>query len=84
MLGVAALGTADYSEDLYKGTAGTTCLALATPTSVTARSYPFGGISELARRWVANRAIDLLRRYVLELNGTPPSGGRNRLQTALC
>jgi len=67
VLGVAALGTADYGEELYTGTAGITCLALATPTSVTARRYPFGGISELARRWVANRAIDLLRRYVLGL-----------------
>lgn len=65
-LGLAALGTASYGEDLYTGTTGTTCLALATPVGVTSRSYPFGGVSDLARRWVANRAIDMLRRHVLE------------------
>ncbi len=69
-LGLAALGTVDYSENLYKGTTGTTCLALVTPEGTTARSYPFGGISDLARRWVANRAIDMLRRYALELRGS--------------
>jgi nicotinamide-nucleotide amidase len=42
-----------------------TYLALDTGGPASARSYQFGGDSQLTRRWLSTRALDLVRRYLI-------------------
>jgi nicotinamide-nucleotide amidase len=62
--GLAVLGVGSPS-DVYGDDTGHTCVALATPSTTTVASYPFGGSGTIARRWVTLRVLDLLRRQAL-------------------
>jgi nicotinamide-nucleotide amidase len=63
--GLAVLGEAEAPGDVYGDHPGKTYVALATPDTTLVSQYPFGGEGFLARRWVALRAVDLLRRQAL-------------------
>jgi len=51
--------------------AGNTCIGLAAPDGIWTRDYAMGGQDETAQIWVAVRALDTLRRYLLGLRLSP-------------
>jgi nicotinamide-nucleotide amidase len=63
--GLAVLGDAETSSDVYGEHPGHSFVALAAPDATQVQEYPFGGDAFLARRWVTLRAVDLLRRQAL-------------------
>ncbi len=65
-LGLVVLGEMDPELSLYSERGGETWLALATPAGVTERRVPLGGTSKLARTWITNVALDMVRRELLE------------------
>jgi nicotinamide-nucleotide amidase len=64
--GLAVLGSAADSGDVYGEHPGETYLALGTPSTTRVLHYPYGGAGELARRWIVLRALDVLRREALK------------------
>jgi nicotinamide-nucleotide amidase len=65
-LGLVVLGEMDPELTLYSERRGQTWLALATPAGITQRELPLGGTSKLARTWITNAALDMVRRELLE------------------
>ncbi len=64
--GLAVLGSAPATGDVYDEHPGETYLALGTPSTTQVVHYPYGGSGELARRWIVLRALDVLRREALK------------------
>jgi nicotinamide-nucleotide amidase len=60
-VGLAAIGDTDPTVDPYGERTGRTHLALATENKTAHRELWVGGTSDLARAWVSNWALDLLR-----------------------
>ena len=52
-------------QDMYKADTGKTCIALVTTEKTRAFAYPVGGMGEMAQRWTAVRALDILRRALM-------------------
>ena len=67
--GLAVLGYAPDSGDVYGEHPGETFLALGTPSTTIVLQYPYGGTGELAQRWITLRALDVLRREALKRLG---------------
>ncbi len=61
---MAVLGTLGTEEHLYGPRTGEVWVALVGPQVVEPEKFPYGGVSEQSRTWIANRALDLLRRSV--------------------
>jgi nicotinamide-nucleotide amidase len=61
-VGLAAIGDTDPTVDPYGERTGRTHLALATENKTAHRELWVGGTSDLARAWVSNWALDLLRK----------------------
>jgi len=70
-IGLAVMGTHGAEEGPYGRVAGNTCIGLAAPDGVWTRDYAMGGQDETAQIWVAVRALDTLRRYLLGLRLSP-------------
>jgi len=66
-IGLAVLGTHGAQEGPYGRVAGQTCIGLSTPTGTWTRDYAMGGQDETAQTWIAVRALDMVRRYLLGL-----------------
>jgi len=64
-LALALIGSMEPGGDFYSARSGVTQAALATPTGVAQRTYPYGGTGELTQRWLGTRALDLVRRHLL-------------------
>jgi nicotinamide-nucleotide amidase len=64
-IALALVSTMGEREDVYEAQTGRTAIAVATDAYVTSRSYPIGGMGELAQNWGRIRALDLLRRALL-------------------
>jgi len=64
-LALALIGSMEPGGDFYSARSGVTQAALATPTGVVQRTYPYGGTGELTQRWLGTRALDLARRHLL-------------------
>jgi nicotinamide mononucleotide (NMN) deamidase PncC len=62
-LGLALLGMLTEGED----TVPMAYVSLSDGTTRITRSYRFGNESDLTRRWITVRALDMLRRYLLGL-----------------
>ncbi len=68
--GLAVVGTGRLDESFHSEQTGESWLALAGPQGVVASTrFPFGGRDPVTTVWVANRALDLVRRA---LCGTRP------------
>jgi nicotinamide-nucleotide amidase len=65
-LGLVAIGDTDPTVDPYGERTGRTHLALATATKTAHRELWLGGTSDLARAWISNGALDLLRKELQE------------------
>jgi nicotinamide-nucleotide amidase len=63
--GLAILGDLNVSGDVYGEETGQTFVALGAPDATIVQRFPYGGAGPLARRWVALRALDLLRRQAI-------------------
>ena len=70
-IGLAVLGSYSAQEGPYGRASGNTCIGLATDTGTWTRDYAMGGQDEVAQIWVAMRALDILRRYLLGLPLNP-------------
>ena len=62
--GMAVMGTFGKDEQLYGQRTGECWIALVGPQVVGPEQFPYGGVTEQSRQWIANRALDLLRRNV--------------------
>lgn len=64
-IGIAVVG--DLSPDVgpYNERTGDTYVGLSTPEATFSRHLRIGGISEVARAWITNSTLDLLRRHLL-------------------
>jgi nicotinamide-nucleotide amidase len=65
-LGLVVLGTAGEGEGLYGDRRGDTYVALAAEGRDEQLHYPYGVADELTSRWIALRALNLVREYLLE------------------
>jgi competence/damage-inducible protein CinA-like protein len=65
-IALAVVSTMEAHEDLYGENTGRTAMAVATTGTTTSRAYTVGGTGELAQNWTAVRALDLLRRALLQ------------------
>jgi nicotinamide-nucleotide amidase len=70
-IGLAVFGTYSAQDGPYGRTSGNTCIGLATDMGTWTRDYAMGGQDEVAQTWVAVRALDVLRRYLLDLPLVP-------------
>lgn len=61
---LSVMGTLGNDEHLYGQRTGECWIALAGPKTVEPEKFPYGGVTEQSRTWIANRALDLLRRHV--------------------
>jgi nicotinamide-nucleotide amidase len=61
---LSVMGTLGTDEHLYGQRTGECWIALAGPSPVEPQKFPYGGVTEQSRTWIANRALDLLRRHV--------------------
>ncbi|MBI1802354.1 MAG: CinA family nicotinamide mononucleotide deamidase-related protein [Chloroflexi bacterium] len=62
--GMGVMGTFGADEHLYGQRTGEVWIALTGPRALKPERFPYGGVSEQSRTWIANRALDLLRRNV--------------------
>ena len=60
--GMAVMGTFGQDEHLYGQRTGECWIAMSGPRTVGPEQFPYGGLSEQSRQWIANRALDMLRR----------------------
>jgi nicotinamide-nucleotide amidase len=60
--GMAVMGTFGKDEHLYGQRTGECWIALAGPRSAGPEQFAYGGVTEQSRQWIANRALDMLRR----------------------
>ncbi|MFQ6014278.1 MAG: competence/damage-inducible protein A [Anaerolineae bacterium] len=65
-IGLAALATMAVEEGIYQGTTGSTWIALATPEGGRESRQGYGGMTAQARLWVANRTLDMVRKFILQ------------------
>jgi nicotinamide-nucleotide amidase len=70
-IGLAVFGTYSAQDGPYGRSSGNTCIGLATDTGTWTRDYAMGGQDEVAQVWVAVRALDVVRRYLLGLPLNP-------------
>ncbi len=61
---LSVMGTLGTDEHLYGARTGECWIALAGPKAVEPEKFPYGGVTEQSRTWIANRALDLLRRHI--------------------
>jgi nicotinamide-nucleotide amidase len=64
-LALAVVGDPDPEIQPYSGPSGVTRIALVTPRETRQRELRLAGVSDLARTWLANAALDLVRRSLL-------------------
>ncbi|MFQ5857853.1 MAG: competence/damage-inducible protein A, partial [Anaerolineae bacterium] len=64
-IGIAIVGDTDPDIGPYNERTGDTFIGLGTRGSVTSRHIRIGGVSEIARTWVTNGALDMVRRHLL-------------------
>jgi len=60
--GMAVMGTFGQDEHLYGQRTGECWIVMSGPRVVGPEQFPYGGLSEQSRQWIANRALDMLRR----------------------
>jgi len=63
--GLAVLGTVGAHEGVYEKESGEAWIALAGPRPVEPQRFPYGGMTEQARRWISARALDMVRRALV-------------------
>lgn len=64
--GLVTLGTGRPEEGFYSESTGETWLAVAGSAGVQTSHFPFGGSDEITGVWVGNRALDLVRRNLVQ------------------
>lgn len=64
-IGMAIIGDSDPAVGPYNEVTGTTYVGLSAADGAASRRVPVGGISKVARAWIGNSALDLLRQHVL-------------------
>ena len=70
--GLAVVGTGRPDESFHSEQTGESWLALAGPQGVVASTrFPFGGRDPVTVVWVANRALDLVRRALCGIQSAP-------------
>jgi len=65
-LGLALLGTSGEKEGIYGRETGQTCIALIGTPEPVQRTWAIGGSTRLAQVWISTRALELVRRTLLE------------------
>ena len=68
-VGIAVVGDTDPDVGPYSERTGDTYIGLSTHDGSTGRHIRIGGVTEVARTWVTNTTLDLLRRHLLGLLG---------------
>lgn len=61
---LSLMGTLGTEEHLYGQRTGECWVTLVGPKVVEPEKFPYGGVTEQSRQWIANRALDLVRRNV--------------------
>ncbi|MFQ5342620.1 MAG: competence/damage-inducible protein A [Anaerolineae bacterium] len=64
-VGIAIVGDTDPAVGPYSERTGDTYIGLSTSAANTSRRLRIGGVSEVARTWATNTALELLRRHLL-------------------
>jgi nicotinamide-nucleotide amidase len=64
-IGIAVVGDTDPAVGPYSEETGTTYMGLSTAGYSAGRTVRLGGISEVARAWIANSTLDLLRQHIV-------------------
>lgn len=64
-IGMAVIGDTDPAVGPYSEETGTTYVGLSVADSAASRRVRLGGVSDVARAWIANSALDLLRQHLL-------------------
>lgn len=54
------------NQDMYLADTGKTVIAIASDAKTRTYTYPVGGMGEMAQNWTAVRALDILRRALLD------------------
>ncbi len=54
------------NQDMYLADTGKTAIGISSDAKTRSYSYPVGGMGEMAQNWTAVRALDILRRALLE------------------
>ncbi len=62
--GIAIMGSLGNDEQLYGQRTGECWITMVGPKTVVPEKFPYGGVTEQSRQWIANRALDILRRNV--------------------
>jgi nicotinamide mononucleotide (NMN) deamidase PncC len=65
-LALAVLSTMESNVDMYQENTGQTAMAVSSEKGTTTRAYSIGGMGELAQNWTIIRALDLIRRALLD------------------
>ena len=65
--GLAVITTGRPDETFHSNQGGETWIGCAGPDRTEVARFPFGGADRLTNAWVGNRAMDLLRRILLDL-----------------
>jgi nicotinamide-nucleotide amidase len=60
--GMAVMGTFGHDEHLYAQRTGECWIVMSGPRVIGPERFPYGGLSEQSRQWIANRALDIIRR----------------------
>lgn len=65
--GLAVITSGRPDETFHSNQGGETWIGCAGPDRIEVARFPFGGADRLTNAWVGNRAMDLLRRILLDL-----------------
>lgn len=65
--GLAVITTGRPDETFHSNQGGETWIGCSSPEGVHAARFPFGGVDRQTNAWVGNRAMDLLRRMLLDI-----------------
>ncbi|HIC88451.1 MAG TPA: CinA family nicotinamide mononucleotide deamidase-related protein, partial [Anaerolineae bacterium] len=66
-IALAVIGSFGKEEGFYAERTGETFVVMAQGGTILERRLPYGGIGELAQRWIGNWTLDMLRRWALGL-----------------
>ena len=66
--GIALITSGRPGETFHSNQGGETWIGCAGPDRTEVVRFPFGGADRLTNAWVGNRAMDLLRRFLLDLD----------------
>lgn len=68
-IALAVLGTMNAAHDLYGEETGKSAIAVTTEKDTVQRDYTVGGTGDLAQNWITIRALDMVRRVVIDSKG---------------